>query len=59
MRRVLADPGLRDRLGAAGPAVAARYSWERSARGHAAIYDRLAPVTVTGRGAGHIAARRR
>ncbi|TMD00988.1 MAG: MSMEG_0565 family glycosyltransferase [Chloroflexi bacterium] len=58
MRRVLADPGLRDRLRAAGPAVAARYRWERSARGHAAIYDRLAPVTVTGRGAGHIAARR-
>jgi glycosyltransferase-like protein len=57
MRRMLADAGLRDRLAAAGPAVAARYSWERSAWGHAAIYDRLAPVTITGRGAGHIAAR--
>jgi glycosyltransferase-like protein len=59
MRRVIADAGLRERLAAAGPAVAARYSWEASARSHGEIYDRLAPVTATAPGAGRFAARRR
>jgi glycosyltransferase-like protein len=59
MRRVIADAGLRERLAGAGPAVAARYSWEASARSHGEIYDRLAPVTATARGAGRFAARRR
>jgi hypothetical protein len=59
MRRIVTDAGLRERLAAAGPAVAARYSWEASARRHGEIYDRLAPVSAGAPGAGHFAARRR
>jgi glycosyltransferase involved in cell wall biosynthesis len=59
MRRVAADRRLRERLAAAGPAVAARYTWAASARRHAEIYDRLAPVVPPARWAGRLAARRR
>jgi glycosyltransferase involved in cell wall biosynthesis len=59
MRRVAADRRLRERLAAAGPAVAARYTWAASARRHAEIYDRLAPVVPPARSAGRLAARRR
>ncbi|HEV7467512.1 MAG TPA: glycosyltransferase, partial [Candidatus Dormibacteraeota bacterium] len=59
MRRVAADHRLRERLAAAGPAVAARYTWAASARRHAEIYDRLAPVAPPAHWAGRVAARRR
>ena len=38
---VLDDPGLAERLRAAGRAVAARYTWARSAAEHQAIYAAL------------------
>jgi glycosyltransferase-like protein len=38
------DRELRDRLGRAGPDLAARFSWERSARRHREIYEELLPV---------------
>jgi glycosyltransferase involved in cell wall biosynthesis len=36
---VIADPGLRERLRRAGPPVAARYTWDASAREHQAVYS--------------------
>jgi glycosyltransferase-like protein len=59
MRRVAGDHRLRERLAAAGPALAARYTWAASARRHAEIYDRLAPVAPPARWAGRVAARLR
>jgi glycosyltransferase-like protein len=41
MRRVMTDPAERARLAAAGPGVAARFSWEATARQHLAFYDRV------------------
>jgi glycosyltransferase-like protein len=41
MRKLVCDRDLRLRLGARGPEVAGRYSWEASARDHAEIYRRL------------------
>jgi glycosyltransferase-like protein len=43
MERLMRDPELRDRLGEAGPELAARFSWERSARSHREIYEELPP----------------
>ncbi|MGH2678234.1 MAG: MSMEG_0565 family glycosyltransferase [Actinomycetota bacterium] len=39
MLRVARDGDLRARLGRAGPTLAARYSWDRTARQHTRIYD--------------------
>ncbi|MBO0818826.1 MAG: glycosyltransferase, partial [Actinobacteria bacterium] len=39
---VLGDPRLAERLRAAGPAVAARFTWEATAAEHRAIYTHLA-----------------
>jgi glycosyltransferase-like protein len=41
MRQLVCDSELRQRLGARGPEVAHRFSWEASARDHAEIYRRL------------------
>ncbi len=41
MRRVVEDPGLRERLGAAGPRIASRFTWDASARRHEEIYERV------------------
>jgi len=41
MRDLVCDRDLRGRLSARGPGVAARFSWEASARDHAEIYRRL------------------
>jgi glycosyltransferase-like protein len=41
MGRLMRDAALRERLGAAGPSSAARFSWSRSARRHREIYERL------------------
>lgn len=38
MRRLIDDEGLRRRLGSAGPASAARFSWEATARSHIELY---------------------
>jgi glycosyltransferase involved in cell wall biosynthesis len=38
MRRVEHEPGLRDRLGAAGLERAAAFTWQRSARAHIKAY---------------------
>jgi glycosyltransferase-like protein len=46
MRDLICDRDLRRRLGARGPEVARRFSWEASARDHAEIYRRLRPVTA-------------
>ncbi|HLI56449.1 MAG TPA: MSMEG_0565 family glycosyltransferase [Actinomycetota bacterium] len=42
MRRLVTDPLLRRRLAAGGPAVAARFSWEKTARQHLALYEQIA-----------------
>lgn len=39
MARLVREPELRDRLGRAGPDLAGRFSWERSARHHRSIYE--------------------
>lgn len=49
MRRVVDDRRLRTRLGAAGPQLAADFTWERAAERHAELYRRL---TDTEAGAG-------
>jgi glycosyltransferase involved in cell wall biosynthesis len=41
------DAELRARLGAAGPSVASAFSWERSAREHARIYERALAQTAS------------
>lgn len=41
MRRVMRQPDLRDRLAAAGPSLAARYSWEASATRHREVYAQV------------------
>ena len=38
MQRLVTDRGLSDRLSAAGPSVAARFSWQRSAVQHLEVY---------------------
>jgi glycosyltransferase involved in cell wall biosynthesis len=38
IRAVVEDEQLRRRLGSAGPGVAARFTWEASAREHQAVY---------------------
>lgn len=40
IRLVIEDPDLRERLRRAGPPVAARYTWDASAREHEAVYRR-------------------
>jgi glycosyltransferase-like protein len=42
MTRVVRDRGLRSRLRRAGPPLAARFTWDRTAAQHAEIYRRLA-----------------
>lgn len=42
MTRVATDPAFRARLSAAGPDVAARYTWEASADRHLAVYREMA-----------------
>lgn len=42
IHRLVSDAALRGRLGKAGPQVSARFTWEASARRHAAVYRRLA-----------------
>ncbi|MCF8033525.1 MAG: glycosyltransferase family 4 protein [Desulfarculaceae bacterium] len=42
LARLLAEPGLAARLGAAGPAQAARFSWQKSAQTTLRIYRRVA-----------------
>lgn len=42
MRRVVEDEQLRARLGAAGPRLAAAFTWDRAAERHGALYRRLA-----------------
>ncbi len=49
MARVTRDPELRARLSARGPAIAARYTWEGSARRHAELYREVA-AAAAGRG---------
>lgn len=39
--RIVRDPELRARLTASAPAVAARFTWDESARSHAALYRRI------------------
>ncbi len=41
MRRLINDAGLRRRLGSAGPASAARFSWEAAARSHIELYTAI------------------
>ena len=41
IQRLLADGAERERLRAAGLARAAQFTWERSARGHLAAYERV------------------
>jgi glycosyltransferase-like protein len=41
LRRVACEPDLRRRLARNGPQVARRFTWEASARDHAALYRRL------------------
>lgn len=41
LQRVACDPDLRRRLAERGPEVACRFTWEASARHHAALYRRL------------------
>lgn len=52
MRRVMTDPAVHARLAAGGPAVAAGFSWEATARQHLAFYDRVltsaAPSAASG-----------
>jgi glycosyltransferase-like protein len=47
LRAVLTDAGLRERLRVAGPAVAARFTWDAAATRHAEIYAELAAGTAT------------
>jgi glycosyltransferase involved in cell wall biosynthesis len=42
LRRVLTDPGLAEELRARGPARAAEFTWERTARETLAVYERAA-----------------
>lgn len=50
MTSVIHDAGLRGRLAAAGPQVAGRYTWDRTASQHAGVYRRLArdPAPLAG-----------
>lgn len=41
MLRVASDPALRERLSAAGPSLAGRFTWEACARQHAAVYEEV------------------
>ena len=41
MRRAVTDRAVRARLAAGGPAVAAAFSWERTARQHLGFYERV------------------
>jgi glycosyltransferase-like protein len=41
MRRAVTDPAVRGRLSAVGPAVAATFSWERTARQHLDFYEEV------------------
>ncbi|MGH9101478.1 MAG: MSMEG_0565 family glycosyltransferase [Acidimicrobiales bacterium] len=41
MVRIATSPLLRERLGRIGPVVARRFTWERCARQHVALYERL------------------
>jgi glycosyltransferase involved in cell wall biosynthesis len=41
MRRAVTDRGERARLAAGGPGLAARFSWERTARQHLDFYERV------------------
>lgn len=43
MHDLVHDADLRARLGRAGPATAARFTWAEAARRHVEIYDRIAP----------------
>lgn len=45
MERIHADPGLRDRLGAAGQERATRYTWDRTAEGLWASVERVLSAT--------------
>jgi glycosyltransferase involved in cell wall biosynthesis len=45
MERVHGDPGLRDRLGAAGQERAARYTWDHTAEGLWASVERVLSAT--------------
>jgi len=47
MQTLLADRSERERLRAAGLARAAQFTWERSARGHLAAYERVLSGPVT------------
>ncbi|MDH3299550.1 MAG: MSMEG_0565 family glycosyltransferase [Acidimicrobiia bacterium] len=46
MRRLIDDAGLRRRLGSAGPASAARFSWEATARSHIELYSAITDGSI-------------